>query len=69
MHSLQIFQERVVVRDPVTPVLADAARRLVFGEVPFVLRYDRKGGESKMNVWRTARQTLRLLVERRLGHE
>jgi dolichol-phosphate mannosyltransferase len=41
---------------------------LVFGEVPFVLRYDRKGGESKMRVWRTARQTLRLLVERRLGH-
>ena len=39
---------------------------LVFGEVPFLLRYDRKGGESKMKVWRTARQTLLLLVERRL---
>jgi dolichol-phosphate mannosyltransferase len=39
---------------------------LVFGEVPFLLRYDRKGGESKMNVWRTATQTLRLLVERRM---
>lgn len=40
---------------------------LVFGEVPFLLRYDRKGGESKMNVWRTARLTLRLLFIRRFG--
>lgn len=38
---------------------------LVFGEVPLLLRYDRKRGESKMRVWRTARQTLRLLFERR----
>ena len=38
---------------------------LVFGEVPLLLRYDRKAGESKMKVWRTARQTLRLLFERR----
>ena len=42
---------------------------LVFGEVPFVLRYDRKGGESKMKVWRTATSTLRLLWVRRLGIE
>lgn len=42
---------------------------LVFGEVPFLLRYDRKGGESKMKVWRTARLTLRLLAVRRFGLE
>jgi dolichol-phosphate mannosyltransferase len=40
---------------------------LVIGEVPFVLRYDRKGGESKMNVWRTVRNTLSLLARRRIG--
>jgi len=40
---------------------------LVFGEVPIVLRYDRKGGESKMRVGRTALHTLRLLLRRRLG--
>lgn len=40
---------------------------LVFGEVPFILRYDRKGGESKMRLWRTAGQTLQLLFRRRLG--
>lgn len=43
-------------------------RGLIFGEVPIVLRYDRKAGSSKMNVGRTALQTLRLLWLRRLGH-
>ena len=42
--------------------------RLIFGEVPLLLRYDRKGGESKMNIGRTARNTLMLLLRRRLGH-
>lgn len=41
---------------------------LIFGEVPLLLRYDRKGGQSKMNVWRTARNTLGLLARRRFGY-
>ena len=40
---------------------------LVFGEVPLVLRYDLKGGVSKMNVSNTITKTLGLLVRRRLG--
>lgn len=40
---------------------------LIFCEVPLLLRYDRKSGKSKMNVARTARQTLALLARRRLG--
>jgi dolichol-phosphate mannosyltransferase len=40
---------------------------LVFGEVPLVLRYDMKQGESKMRLFETAKKTLRLLFERRLG--
>lgn len=40
---------------------------LVFGEVPLLLRYDRKGGKSKMVVGRTVRRTLALLVRRRLA--
>ena len=36
-------------------------------EVPLSLHYDRKPGVSKMNVSRTIRRTLRLLVRRRLG--
>jgi dolichol-phosphate mannosyltransferase len=41
--------------------------RLIFGEVPLLLRYDRKGGQSKMQVGRTAKNTLLLLLRRRLG--
>jgi len=45
-------------------------RRLpvIFGEVPLILRYDMKKGASKMRVMRTARQTLALIVKRRLGN-
>jgi dolichol-phosphate mannosyltransferase len=42
-------------------------RRLnvIFGEVPFILRYDFKEGGSKMNVPKTVRDTLTLLWRRR----
>ncbi|HEY3155755.1 MAG TPA: glycosyltransferase family 2 protein [Candidatus Eisenbacteria bacterium] len=40
---------------------------IVFGEVPFILRYDWKEGGSKMNVWKTVRDTLLLAWKRRLG--
>jgi dolichol-phosphate mannosyltransferase len=40
---------------------------LRFGEVPLVLRYDRKGGKSKMKLVPTACRTLLLLCRRRLG--
>lgn len=36
-------------------------------EAPLILRYDLKKSSSKMNVGRTIRQTLSLLVRRRLG--
>jgi dolichol-phosphate mannosyltransferase len=39
----------------------------IIGEVPMLLRYDRKGGRSKMRVARTAGNTLLLLLRRRLG--
>jgi dolichol-phosphate mannosyltransferase len=39
----------------------------VFGEVPLVLRYDQKGGLSKMKVLRTIKLTLSLLWRQRLG--
>jgi dolichol-phosphate mannosyltransferase len=40
--------------------------RPVIGETPMILRYDQKGGESKMRVLRTAWQTLGLIFRRRL---
>ena len=41
--------------------------RLIFGEVPIILRYDHKEGQTKMNVSATIRNTLVLLVKRRIG--
>lgn len=40
---------------------------VIFGEVPLILRYDHKEGESKMPVARTLWNTLKLLTRRRLG--
>ena len=39
----------------------------LFGEAPLRLRYDRKGGVSKMNVSRTVWLTIKLLFRHRLG--
>jgi dolichol-phosphate mannosyltransferase len=41
--------------------------RLIFGEVPFILRYDYKEGGSKMDVVRTVKSTLGLMWKRRFG--
>lgn len=41
--------------------------KYVFGEVPFLLRYDQKQGLSKMNVGRTVSMSLKLLLKRRFG--
>lgn len=40
---------------------------LIFGEVPMILRYDLKRGQSKMRLWHTGKRTLHLLWKRRLG--
>lgn len=49
-------------------ILLKLSRRpLVFCEVPLVLRYDLKGGVSKMKVGQTVRKTLGLLLRRRCG--
>ncbi len=37
---------------------------IIFGEVPFILRYDFKEGESKMQIGKTIRNTLALIVKR-----
>lgn len=44
-------------------------RRLpaIFGEAPMILRYDLKGGASKMRLARTTFDTLKLIARRRLG--
>ncbi|HUP14571.1 MAG TPA: glycosyltransferase [Acidimicrobiia bacterium] len=39
---------------------------LIFGEAPMILRYDLKEGASKMDIGATIRDTLRLVVRRRM---
>lgn len=41
---------------------------LLMGEVPLLLRYDHKGGVSKMRVLRTIWKSLNLILRRRLGN-
>lgn len=41
--------------------------KYVIGEVPFILRYDQKEGESKMPVGNTVVKTLKLFAKRRFG--
>jgi dolichol-phosphate mannosyltransferase len=40
---------------------------LIFGEVPLILRYDLKRGQSKMRMMKTSVNTLALLWRRKLG--
>jgi dolichol-phosphate mannosyltransferase len=40
---------------------------IIFGEVPFILRYDFKEGASKMNVMKTVKNTLTLIQRRWFG--
>ena len=39
----------------------------VIGEVPLLLRYDYKRGQSKMKIWSTIARTLRMLARHRFG--
>jgi|SRR6056297_595394 len=45
------------------------AQGCMFGEVPLRLRYDQKGGASKMQVFKTIWLTLKLLGRRRFGNQ
>jgi dolichol-phosphate mannosyltransferase len=40
---------------------------LIIGEAPFILRYDYKEGQTKMDVSRTIKRTLKLLLKRRFA--
>ena len=48
-------------------LLKVASQSATMNEVPMILRYDLKQGESKMNVKKTTQQTLKLLLDYKLG--
>mgnify|MGYP001168651835 CR=1 FL=1 len=61
------FMDQDGFQSTVDILLKLRAMNLLFGEVPFLLRYDVKEGGTKMNIPRTVRNTLRLIVRRRFG--
>ena len=48
-------------------LLKVAGQSATMNEVPMRLRYDLKQGESKMNVQKTMKQTLKLLLDYKTG--
>jgi dolichol-phosphate mannosyltransferase len=48
-------------------LLKVASQSATMNEVPMILRYDLKQGESKMNVKKTMSQTLKLLLDYKMG--
>ncbi len=74
ISNIGTISEYRIVSAEIGPAMVDAhfsrpTRRmdLIFGEVPFVLRYDMKEGESKMNIIQTIKNTLGLMAKRRMG--
>jgi dolichol-phosphate mannosyltransferase len=70
-QAIETYQDRFVDQDGfqcmVDILLKLRPMKVIFGEVPMILRYDLKVGASKMRVLRTIRGTLSLLLRRRLG--
>ena len=66
-RAFDVYGESLITRkgfactDEILVNLARLDPRPHIAEVPFVLRYDRKLGESKLEVWKTARETLKML--------
>jgi hypothetical protein len=48
-------------------LLKVAGQSATMNEIPMILRYDLKQGESKMDVQRTMKQTLKLLLDYKTG--
>jgi dolichol-phosphate mannosyltransferase len=48
-------------------ILRLRSMNVIFGEVPFILRYDMKQGPSKMNVKTTVVKTLKLILKRKFA--
>ena len=61
----ELFIDQQGFQAMVDIILRLRTMNVIFGEVPFILRYDMKQGTSKMNVKTTILKTLRLIIKRR----
>lgn len=66
-RAFDIYGDKLITRQGFActdEVLVNFARMQplpVISEVPFILRYDRKEGASKLELWKTVRETLKML--------
>jgi dolichol-phosphate mannosyltransferase len=69
---LDVYKENFITQKGfgcmVEILLKFGTQKAVIHEVPMILRYDLKQGESKMNVNSTVKQTLKLLYSYKLGN-
>jgi dolichol-phosphate mannosyltransferase len=69
--TINVYGDRFITQKGfgcmVEVLLKVASQSATMNEVPMILRYDLKQGESKMNVQKTMKQTLRLLLDYKLG--
>lgn len=68
-QALALYGDKIIVRTGFActdELLVNLGTfNIKIAEVPFVLRYDRKKGKSKLPLWRTIRETLRMLLKAR----
>jgi dolichol-phosphate mannosyltransferase len=70
-RAFETYGDRLITRegfactDDILVNLAQMTPRPRIGEVPFVLRYDRKMGKSKLPLMKTVRETLKMLFRGR----
>lgn len=68
-NAMKDFGDKFVDQDGfqclVDIILKLRSRKLMFGETPLILRYDYKGGESKMRLLKTIKNTLILMIKRK----
>src|ERR1043165_8949586 len=69
--TIRVYGDRFITQKGfgcmVEVLLKVASQSATMNEVPMILRYDLKQGESKMNVQKTMKQTLKLLLDYKTG--
>lgn len=68
-EALRVYGDKIIERSGFActdELLVNLATfDIKIAEVPFILRYDRKKGRSKLPLWRTIRETVRMLLKAR----
>ena len=74
LRNLSIHHGECLVEEPGFACMVELLLKLrhcdpIIKEIPFVLRYERKLSQSKIKIWKTIRQYLKLALRDRLSNE